>query len=64
MRARRMVMAIYDFGSEYAQTYTGKCECGKEIQVSTQRDQCPEYYTTIFVKCDCGKSVEIVLPVN
>lgn len=55
---------MYDFGSEYAQTYKGKCECGNEIEVSTQRDDCPEYKTDVFVKCRCGKSVGFLLPVN
>lgn len=55
---------MYDFGKKFAQTYKEKCECGKEIEVSTQQDSGPEYYTTIFVKCVCGKSVLFELPVN
>ncbi len=55
---------IYEFGSEYAQTYTKKCACGKDVKVSTQKDENPEYYTTVMVKCPCGKSVKFDLPVN
>ena len=54
----------YDFGGEFQQTYTNTCECGKDIDVSTQRDEHPEYYTEVFVKCECGKSVRFNLPVN
>jgi len=55
----------FDFGSEFAQTYTEKCDnCGKEISLSTQRDEGPEYYTDVFVKCSCGQSVLFVIPVN
>ena len=57
-------MDIYDFGSEYAQTYTETCSCQREIEVSTQRDNNPEYYTEMFVRCTCGKSVAFSLPVN
>ena len=59
-----MEKEIYEFGSEYAQTFEEKCSCGKVILVSTQKDRCPEYYTDIFVKCECGKSVKFELPVN
>jgi len=55
---------MYDFGDEDAQTYKEKCICGNEIEVSTQKDECPEYHTTIYVKCSCGESVEFILPVN
>ena len=56
---------VYDFGSKYAQTYTEVCPgCGKQFQVSAQRDQSPEYITDVFVKCDCGESVQFNLPVN
>ena len=55
---------MYDFDGEYAQTYEAKCECGKVIEVSTQKDNRPEYYTDVFVKCECGKSVHFELPVN
>ena len=55
---------MYDFGCEFSQIYKEKCECGKEIEVSTQKDDNPEYYTSVFVKCECGKSVEFILPVN
>lgn len=57
-------MKFYDFGGEYAQTYSETCECGRVIEVSTQIDDYPEYYTDIYVKCDCGKSVAFSLPVN
>ena len=55
---------LYDFGCEFAQTYIGRCECGEDIEMSTQRDECPEYYTSVYVKCKCGKSVRFQLPVN
>ena len=55
---------IYDFGGEFAQTYKAKCECGRTIEVSTQKDERPEYRPGIYVKCKCGKSVEFMLPVN
>ena len=56
---------IYEFGSEYAQTYKAKCNrCGKEIEVSTQKDGNPEYYTDVFVRCSCGGSAHFSLPVN
>ena len=56
----------YDFGGEYAQTYIEKCVCGKETEVSTQKDhRSAEYYTDVYVKCSsCGKSVKFELPVN
>ncbi len=57
-------MHMYDFGGKFGEVHTKTCDCGKEISVSTQRDESPEYYTTVFVKCDCGKSVEFSLPVN
>lgn len=46
------------------QVYREKCQCGKTIEIATQKDDYPEYYTDICVKCDCGKSVEFLLPVN
>jgi len=56
---------VYDFGSKFAQTYKSSClSCGKEMEVSTQEDACPEYRTDINVKCECGDSVEFSLPVN
>ena len=57
-------MEHYDFGGEFAQTYKAECECGNQIEVSTQKDESPEYYTDVFVKCACGKSVKFSLPVN
>lgn len=57
-------MSLYDFGSDCAKTYSNACECGKVIEVSTQKDDSPEYYTSVYVKCNCGKSVEFLLPVN
>ena len=57
-------MELYDFGSEFAQTYTEVCECGRTVEVSTQKDYRPEYYTEVYVKCVCGKSVPFRLPVN
>ena len=57
-------MDLYDFGSEYAETYTEKCACGREIEVSTQRDRGPEYYTSVYIRCTCGLSVSFSLPVN
>ena len=59
-----VMMDIYDFGSDVAQTYRRNCECGEIIEVSTKQDSCPEYYTDIFIKCNCGKSVHFTLPVN
>ena len=56
--------ALYEFGEDYAVTYTEECECGNKIEVSTQQDNCPEYHTEIHVRCKCGKSVEFSLPVN
>jgi hypothetical protein len=56
---------IYDFGSDYSQTYKETCEnCGEGIQISAQRDKASEYSTVIYVKCECGTSVQFVLPVN
>ena len=56
---------MYDFNGDYAQTYTNKCKCGEEHQVSTQTDdEYPEYHTEIFIKCKCGESVRFDLPVN
>lgn len=55
---------LYDFGAKCAQTYTHKCECGHIVEVSTQKDNCPEYYTEVVVRCPCGKSVKFDLPVN
>lgn len=55
---------MYDFNEEFAQTYTETCECGNDIQISTQKDEIPEYRTDIYVKCPCGKSVHFDLPVN
>ena len=57
--------SLYDFGSDFAQTYKAACErCGREVEISTQRDIYPEYYTEIFVRCQCGASVRFELPVN
>ena len=56
---------IYDFGSEYAQTYTETCKCGQVLAVSTKKDWGgAEYATDVYVKCTCGKSVHFELPVN
>ena len=55
---------MYNFGSELAQTYSEKCECGKVVEVSAQKDFAPEYIIQIFVKCECGLAVEFALPVN
>ena len=55
---------IYDFGSIYAQEYIEKCECGEEINISTQQDNSPEYIISVYVRCKCGKSVKFKLPVN
>ena len=57
-------MDIYDFGSEFAQTYKRTCLCGKTHEVSTQKDRHPEYKTEIYIRCECGESVRFVLPVN
>ena len=57
-------MSLYDFGSEFAQTFKEKCTCGRLVKVSTQKDNHPEYRTEIYVQCLCGKSVEFSLPVN
>lgn len=59
-------MDLYDFGSEYAQSYTETCECGEKIEISTQKDHDGvEYSTDIYVKCSkCSKSVNFNLPVN
>lgn len=62
--SKKRKLNMYDFDKECAQTYKEKCVCGKEIEVSTQQDGCPEYYTEIYVKCTCGKSVNFSLPVN
>ncbi len=57
-------MDIYDFGDDYAQTYTEKCQCGEEMQVSTQKEGDPEFTTIIYIKCcKCGESVCFHLPV-
>lgn len=56
---------FYDFGCKYSETYKEECKnCGKTIEIATQKDNCPEYYTMICVKCDCGASVYFYLPVN
>ena len=55
---------MYDFENDFAQTYKETCDCGNVVEVSTQKDECPEYYTTVYVKCTCGKSVAFSLPVN
>jgi hypothetical protein len=57
-------VSYYDFGQEEAQTYEKTCECGRKIEVSTQKDCYPEYYAEIHVRCACGRSVEFSLPVN
>lgn len=57
-------MDMYDFGGEFSQEYKKACECGNIVEVSTQKDECPEYYTDVYVKCVCGKSVKFQLPVN
>jgi len=62
--AARMDMDIYDFGDDCACTYTGTCECGNVIEVSTQQDDGAEFITTVYVRCSCGKSVRFELPVN
>lgn len=56
---------LYKFGSSYAQTYKAPCDqCGREIEVSTQQDRCPEYHTDVYVRCECGGSARFSLPVN
>ena len=57
-------MDICDFGDDNAATYTGKCECGRVIEVSAQKDNYAEYINTVFVRCTCGKSVKFEFPVN
>lgn len=59
-----MDVHMYDFNGEFSQVYKRKCQCGKVVEISTQKDERPEYYTNVFVKCDCGKSVQFILPVN
>jgi len=60
-----MPIMSHDFDCEFSQTYKQKCKkCGKEYEVSTQKDRDPEYYTDIYIKCDCGESVQFTLPVN
>jgi hypothetical protein len=57
--------SIYEFGMEYSQTYKSLCNnCGREIEVSTQKNHDPEYYTEIHVRCICGGSAKFRLPVN
>ena len=53
-----------DFDSEYSETTAETCKCGRVIEVSGQKDNCPEYVITIYVRCACGLSVEFNLPVN
>lgn len=56
---------LYVFGSEYAQTYKSPCDkCGREIEVSTQKDNYPEYYSVVYVRCECGGVAKFELPVN
>ena len=55
---------MFDFGEEHAQTYIKSCDCGKVIELSTQKDENPEYYTYVYIKCSCGKSVYFSIPVN
>lgn len=59
-------LGLYDFGSECAQTFTAKCDkCQAVIEVSTQRDECPEYHTEVYVRCQiCGGTAVFSLPVN
>jgi len=57
-------MDVYDFGGSCSQVYMAECECGREIEISTQEDEHPEYYTDVFVKCVCSKSVKFNIPVN
>ena len=57
-------MSIYDFGSPWAQTYKERCECGRDVEVSTQKNENPEYITSIYVHCVCGRSLPFNLPVN
>lgn len=44
--------------------YAQICNCGKTIELLTQKDNHPEYYTNVFVLCDCGEYVLFQLPVN
>ena len=56
---------LYNFNCKFSQTYSNKCVCGQEIDISTQEDNSPEYYSIIFIKCTkCGKSIKFSLPVN
>lgn len=56
---------LYEFGSKFAQTYQALCnKCGREIEVSTQKDDHPEYYTEVHVLCGCGGTAHFKLPVN
>lgn len=57
-------MEPYDFGGNYAETYSETCECGRVIEVSSRRDNGADYYTYVYVRCACGKSVEFTLPAN
>jgi len=52
---------LYDFGSEFAKTYSEECECGKTIEVSTPNSADME--ALIYVRCSCGRSIEFILPV-
>jgi uncharacterized protein (DUF983 family) len=51
---------------EKYEKYSENCkECGREVFVYSQTDNCPEYYTHVFVRCECcGNFVEIETPVN
>lgn len=56
---------LYAFGSKYAQTYKSPCDkCGREIEVSTQKDKNPECDTDVFVRCQCGGVAQFKLPVG
>ena len=64
-KAAEEVGRIVFEGDEDACTYTGECECGRVIEVSTQDGiDVSEYVTTVYVRCTCGKSVRFELPVN
>lgn len=44
--------------------YQDSCQCGKIIQVLTQRNNFSEYETEIYILCECGEYLEFILPVN
>jgi len=48
---------MYNFDEEYAETYKEKCECGNEIEVSTQKDENPTFFFFGAKKLKIGNEI-------